>query len=295
MIVSDFGLLTSSKPLSDSTKLTRIWWCTSGPMGSLPIHAAGIYSGDSPICVADYAVSSYVPTVAVLNERVKSARTSAGTAAGLRTRGIFMVSQPNSPGCTSIPGTTVEVKNVAQQAEERGVSVRSLHGREATVEESLKGLEEFSCVHLACHASQQQNKPLHSGFVLHNGRLELSTIMKLGWKGADLAFLSACQTSEGDRSVPEEAVHLAAAMLNAGYRGVVATMWSIQDESAPQVSEDFYQHLLGACEEDGQGVGQLDGSGAARALHHAIRILRQKVGVSDLDFLAWVPYVHFGL
>ncbi|KAJ3538529.1 hypothetical protein NMY22_g5126 [Coprinellus aureogranulatus] len=119
--------------------------------------------------------------------------------------------------------------------------------------------------------------------------------MKLDLKGADLAFLSACQTGEGDRGIPEEAVHLAAAMLNAGYRGVVATMWSIQDGYAPEVAQDFYEHLLGACNRDDRGLVHLDGSNAAYALHYAVQQLRKKMDVSDIGFLAWVPYVHFGL
>ena len=44
---------------------------------------------------------------------------------------------------------------------------------------------------------------------------------------AELAFLSACQTAAGDEKTPEESAHLAAGMLAVGFKGVVATMWSI--------------------------------------------------------------------
>jgi CHAT domain-containing protein len=40
-----------------------------------------------------------------------------------------------------------------------------------------------------------------------------------------LAFLSACETAEDDKKVSDEAMHLAATLLFAGFRGVVATMW----------------------------------------------------------------------
>ena len=50
--------------------------------------------------------------------------------------------------------------------------------------------------------------------------------MKKRLPKVQLAFLSACQTSVGDKSLSEEAVHLAAGMLAVGYRGVIATMWS---------------------------------------------------------------------
>jgi CHAT domain-containing protein len=40
-----------------------------------------------------------------------------------------------------------------------------------------------------------------------------------------LAFLSACETAKGDEKSPDEAMHLAATMIFAGFRGVIATMW----------------------------------------------------------------------
>lgn len=50
---------------------------------------------------------------------------------------------------------------------------------------------------------------------------------------AELAFLSACQTAVGDEKIPEESIRLAAGMLAVGYKGVIATMWSIRDDDAP--------------------------------------------------------------
>ena len=49
-------------------------------------------------------------------------------------------------------------------------------------------------------------------------------------KGVGLAFLSVNKTSIGDEQLSEEAVHLAAGMLAAGYHGVVAAMSSIRDQ-----------------------------------------------------------------
>jgi CHAT domain-containing protein len=40
-----------------------------------------------------------------------------------------------------------------------------------------------------------------------------------------LAFLSACETAKVHKNVPDEAMHLAATLLFAGFRGVIATMW----------------------------------------------------------------------
>jgi CHAT domain-containing protein len=49
--------------------------------------------------------------------------------------------------------------------------------------------------------------------------------MELDLSKAFLAFLSACETARGDEGQPDQTVHLAATMLFAGFRSVVATMW----------------------------------------------------------------------
>ncbi|KAJ2927315.1 hypothetical protein H1R20_g9781, partial [Candolleomyces eurysporus] len=270
---------------------TRIWWCPTGPLTFLPLHAAGIYTSEIPETLSDYAVSSYIPTVAVLTERVKSTRIIPEEKSGL-----LLVSQPNAPGYPFIPGTRTEIERIAQKINESQATIRTLRleDENATVKAGTEGMESYSCVHLACHASQDIEEPLKSGFYLHDGRLELSAIMKSHIKSAGFAFLSACQTSTGDHKLSEEAVHLAAGMLAAGYRSVVATMWSIQDKYAPEVAEDFYADLL-LRDSAGLGRNAIDGSNAAYSLHRAVRNLRARHGDSDALFLAWIPYVHFGL
>ena len=127
--------------------------------------------------------------------------------------------------------------------------------------------------------------------MLHDGGLELSEIIKKKLEGADLAYLSACQTSTGDEKLSEEAVHLAAGMLAAGYQGVVATMWSISDQHGPQVAEDFYAKLISQ-DLELQQLTILSTNNVAHALHYSTQKLRKQLGDSALD---WIPYVHFGL
>jgi CHAT domain-containing protein len=44
------------------------------------------------------------------------------------------------------------------------------------------------------------------------------------------AYLSACETAKGDAKQPDQVMHLAAAMLFAGFKHVVATMWCAELE-----------------------------------------------------------------
>ncbi|QRW09765.1 CHAT domain protein [Ceratobasidium sp. AG-Ba] len=134
-------------------------------------------------------------------------------------------------------------------------------------------MTERSWVHFACHAKQDKVDPRASGFLLHDRTLDLAMITKKPLRYAEFAFLSACQTASGDESILEEAVHLAAGMLMAGYSSVIATMWSVQDDHAPLVAEQVYAHML----KDGVPHSRK----AAVALHKAVRTLRDKIGEKD--------------
>ncbi|KAF5340622.1 hypothetical protein D9611_007365 [Ephemerocybe angulata] len=274
-------------PLSGEV-LPRIWWCPTGVMSFLPIHAAGVYEGPNAESVLDYAVSSYTPTVTMLTNLVRCSRRVEKDVSGL-----FLTSQPNPTGFPPIPGTTTEVRSIFTKAEEVGARALKLEGSAVTVPECLEYMADFSCIHLACHTFQKAADPLRSRFLFNKGFLDLGTIMRMNLKNGDLAFLSACHTSIGQEEFSDEAVHLAAGMLAAGYRRVVATMWVISDELALEVANDFYGHLL--THGTGQTDGTFDGSQSAYALHHAIQQLRLHLDSdSETALLTWVPYVHFG-
>ena len=122
--------------------------------------------------------------------------------------------------------------------------------------------------------------------MLYDGRLNISTLMSKSLPNAQLAVLSACQTATGDEKLANEVVHLAAWMLNIGYKSVIGTMWSIYDSSAPVVTKRFYEVMA----EQVKVGGELQ---PAYALHEATKVLREKYGVSD--FVRWMPFIHFGL
>jgi CHAT domain-containing protein len=160
-----------------------------------------------------------------------------------------------------------------------------LEGSEGTKKQVTKGMEECNWLHLACHGIQIPNEPTKSALLLQDGRLTLEEIIKFDLPQAEFAFLSACQTTTGDESLSEEAVHIAGGMLLAGYRGVVATMWSIQDDLAPEVTNEFYRYIM-------EGEERPDPTKAAEALHMSVQKLRKRPGVQLTD---WVPFVHLGI
>jgi CHAT domain-containing protein len=224
--------------------------------------------------ITDFAVSSYTPTVGAL---VKGSHRSPSEVPKLLT-----IAQPY--GQSALPGTLDEIVRIEARA--KNANITSLLDSQATVKEVLRGMTESHWVHFACHGVQNKTSPTDSSLILANeARLKLSDIIGLALPHSELAFLSACQTATGYELLSEEAIHLAAGMLLAGYHGVVATMWSIVDREAPQVAEDFYERLC--------GEERADHRRAAHALHYAVERLRDSKG--GRSFLSWVPFVHMGV
>jgi len=252
--------------------LGRIWWCATGSLAFLPIHAAGIYGTGNGDKLSDYVVSSYTPTLtAILDSSTRKVGDNFT---------ILTVAQPSTPYATSIPKTEDEVKHVQSLA--GSLAVVRLMNEEATVKRVLEAMKGTDWVHMACHGKQNTGEPMESGLLLHDRVLGLSEIVRHALPRADFAFLSACQTAVGDERIADESVHLAAGMFMAGYRGVIATMWSIKDEDAPQVAEDVYKRIL--------KDGKPNRKGAAHALHDAVKRLRD----SGAEFIYWVPFIHLG-
>ncbi|KAF7358142.1 CHAT domain-containing protein [Mycena venus] len=267
----------------------RLWWCPTGQLAFLPIHAAGVYDPGHTDCVADYAVSSYTPTIGSLLK----------TQIGHCTSSPFkmtVIIEPHAEGCSTLPGTAKELDGIERTVgKTRMVALRS-----PTASEALKSLANSSVVHFACHGIQDARDPLDSGLLLADGRLKVSQIMR-GVEQEDgtragardefsLAYLSACETVKGDDGTPDEAMHLAASLIFAGFHGVVATMWTMCDDDGPAVAVAFYEHLLGQCTPE--RAARADLTNAAKALHVAVGKLREK---ENMTFKRWVPFVHFGM
>ncbi|KAF8597857.1 hypothetical protein BDV93DRAFT_406934, partial [Ceratobasidium sp. AG-I] len=199
-------------------QLPHITWCTTGALSFLPIHAAGDYDSGGDRIFA-FAVTSYTPTLsALLPSLTQSVESSSG---------VLAVSQESTPGLSKLPGTKRELAHIKERLE--GLPYVQLEDIQATPQVVLNAMEKYECVHLACHGSQHADNPTQSCFHLHGGTLTLEQIAQRALKNKRLAFLSACQTAKGHHRMPDEAIHLAAGMLVAGYPSVIATMWSISD------------------------------------------------------------------
>ncbi|KAG8754555.1 hypothetical protein FRC11_006593 [Ceratobasidium sp. 423] len=261
-------------PVSASEQLPHITWCTTGPLSFLPVHAAGHY--DRPHHkLSDYAISSYTPTLSALLAFPPAPEDHSS---------LVAIGQETTPGFSDLPGTTIELAYIRNHAEKLA-RYNQIKDGDATPTAVLNQMEQHDWVHLACHAHQSITDPRKSGFFLHGGTLDLSTITQKEFKNKGLAFLSACQTATGDKNLADEAVHLASGMLIAGYPSVIATMWAVGDSDAPFVANRIYGRIL--------KDGKMNYLNAARALHYAVTELREEIG--DDKFACWAPFIHLGL
>jgi CHAT domain-containing protein len=133
---------------------------------------------------------------------------------------MLVVIQPKT-----LPCTVQELQKIEGRISSKFLFRLGIPGAPASVEEVVTRLSSASIAHFACQGHQNIRNPLDSFLILENGaELKVSRIMQQSMPNASLAFLCACETAMGE-TLPEEAIHLSAMLLFAGFRGVVATMW----------------------------------------------------------------------
>jgi hypothetical protein len=254
----------------------RLWWCPTGPLTLLPLHAAGYHDKTSRTTgrtVLDRVVSSYTPTLRALLEARRPLDLQPDD------ERILIVALPDTPD-------EVPLANVAR---ERDLLTSRFSGRNtlleseaATAEAVRNELPRHRWAHFSCHGGQNLNDPSQGGLLLHDRTLTIADISAQEHRG-EFAFLSACMTATGGVNLPDEAITLAAALHYTGYRQVIATLWSVYDETAADVAQAVYADLM--------STGQFEPARSAYALHKAIRELRDG---RNLPPSAWMPFTHTG-
>jgi hypothetical protein len=254
----------------------RLWWCPTGLLTLLPLHAAGHYDADGQStgdAVLDRVVSSYTPTLRALVEARQPLDSPPDD------EQILVVALAESPGQVPLADVNRERDLIASLFAER---LTLLEGEAATWQAVRDELPHHRWAHFSCHGGQDLTDPSHGGLLLHDRLLTIADISTGQYRG-EFAFLSACMTAIGGVNLPDEAITLAAALHYAGYRHVIGTLWSVLDETAADVAKAVYDQLT--------STGRFEPGGSAHALHNAIRSLRDDDGLPPS---AWVPFTHTG-
>jgi CHAT domain-containing protein len=117
--------------------------------------------------------------------------------------------------------------------------------KEATRRWFSNALRQGKVINASCHGSFDSHNFLQSALHLAGGYdLPLGALLshEIDLQGLRLIILSACQTAIVDLSGAREEVHsLAAGMLQAGARGVLAALWSVDDRATYLLMVRFAQ------------------------------------------------------
>lgn len=119
---------------------------------------------------------------------------------------------------------------------------------EATCEAVRAALPGAARFHVAAHGVFDPVEPARSGIVLGDGRGGFETLTLRELRRADLhrlqlATLATCRSGAHARLPGRERICLPTALLDAGARGVIASMWAIEDGPSVEIMTALYEEL----------------------------------------------------
>lgn len=242
-----------------------------GVLNYIPFEALSDTQGQ-PIVMA-YNIN-YVPSATVytlLRETVKPAE-GTGNLLGLGYSGAAQNLPPLSYYSDELYGIEAVVDNSALYMED-----------EAT-EATLDDLGEADMIHIAAHGRFDSLNPLSSFIALapgdeQDGLLEVREVYQLSLRERNpLITLSACELAISQINPGDELEGMTRAFLLTGARGVIASMWPVDDFVTAELMQAFYQN-------------RADGMTNAQALTAAKRMIQDNYG----DTYLWAGFVLIGL
>ncbi len=175
-------------------------------------------------------------------------------------------SDPRAPMISS------EVRTVGEMLSEPRILVDG----QATKAHLLHNLRNASLIHIAAHGAFSPTDPSASAVGLDDGPLTVGELQELQLR-AELVVLSGCETGRNVTKGTDDVLGLTQALLQAGARSAVVSLWNVDDESTASFMRLFYAQLR--CKKD-----------RANALRDA-QLLHRKT--HDHPFF-WAPFVLVG-
>ena len=175
-----------------------------------------------------------------------------------------------------LPASRKEVEGIARLYTGRAASYVGEHA----TEERAKAIgKDVRYLHFASHGLLDERFPLNSSLALTipehpaegqaNGLLQAWEIFEQMRIDADLVTLSACETGLGKELGGEGLMGLTRAFQYAGARSVLASLWSVGDDSTADLMTRFYGYLkAGKTKDDALRTAQVDLIRTPRRLSH---------------------------
>jgi CHAT domain-containing protein/lipopolysaccharide biosynthesis regulator YciM len=171
---------------------------------------------------------------------------------------VLAVAQGRAQGLSALRYADAEAESVAGLFNTKAMTTGS-----ASKSDFLKRAGDYSILHIAAHARLNTSSPLFSRIILGNDKegvdaLEVREVYDLDLSKSSLAVLSGCNTQLGAHSKGDDIVGLNRAFIYAGAPTVIASLWTVDDESTSYLMRSFYTHLK-------QGIGKAEALRAAQS------------------------------
>jgi CHAT domain-containing protein len=203
-----------------------------------------------------------------------------------------LVSSRSLPGggyILPLPATQTETEAIFRLYDNNNLKAKILLHKSAN-EEFIKagGLSGYKILHFATHGFVNSEHPELSGILLdqetsgaEDGILYSGEIYNLKLN-ADLVVLSACETGLGKIQQGEGIIGLTRALLYAGTKNIIVSLWQVADQSTSDLMVDFYNNILN--------------NKMAKSYSQSLRIAKLKM-ISDGNFqhpVYWSPFILIG-
>ncbi|MGH9568785.1 MAG: CHAT domain-containing protein, partial [Candidatus Angelobacter sp.] len=149
----------------------------------------------------------------------------------------------------ALPSTRVEIQGISRMSAGRTrLYLGPADRKDAFFDSAHSGA---SLLHVSTHAIADMDNPERSRLLFSpdqagepNNFVFLKELYDLDLRGVSLATLSACDTERG-QLVPGEGVQaFSRALLAAGSRSALTTLWRVPDQPTSQFMQQFYYYLL---------------------------------------------------
>jgi CHAT domain-containing protein/Tfp pilus assembly protein PilF len=189
---------------------------------------------------------------------------------------------------SSLPGTENETRAIYDFYNKSHKSAQLRLHKDANEQFIKSGeLSKYRIIHFATHGYVNSKKPEMSCLLLaqdstsgEDGILSMGEIFNLNLN-ADLTVLSACETGLGKIVEGEGVIGLTRALLYAGSRNIVVSLWEVSDESTIQLMIEFYKN-----------ISQANKTGYSKLLSDAKRRMINDKTYSHPFY--WSPFILIG-
>jgi len=211
--------------------------------------------------LADHHVISYAPSCSVFVNTCRPAP------------------RPSSSGSIVVGLSDALAPRIASEARDIAAllpDARLFLNGEASKARLLSEFPAARLIHIAAHGAFSSRDPDFSALTIDDDRLSVKDFEALRL-GAQLVVLSGCETGRSATRGADEIVGLTQALLQAGARSALVSLWSVDDESTAAFMRHFYAQLL-------QTTNRAEALREAQALH--------RENYSHPFF--WAPFVLVG-